>query len=285
MKIALAFISLICFSLVSVASLVETPRNNEECGSVQLPSLGNLKYCFSTGSLKHPILYFHGISHTEYAWTNDEAQSLWDSFARIKVAPPAVLTVSMGPVLFLSGHPARSGMTDIEEITLGFMTIAKKLNLTFPLDLYGESMGGANATQVFTRHPELFRKVVLGCPAMTRVSPFAPFGDWWANRAFEGAQMPLSIGFRQALQFYYGDADTWNSQSPLLYLKNSYQANKFPQPIFIGSVNSDRYGFDKIQSELVSAFQAKGHSVIRTKTEGDHCYIDTLPVANFLSQP
>lgn len=265
------------------------PPAGSRCGKLAMPSLGDMGYCLTPGSKDRTLVFFHGIMNDEAGWAGKAAKRLTKSFKSLRVEPPTVLTVSMGRIFFLSGRRLANGMTDVEEVTITLVKLVKQLGLSSfegpsRLDLMGDSMGGNNSLHVYLRNPEFFRRFALICPANTRVSPFAPLETWEKNAKEEGANPLYSFGLRKTLQHFYESHAVWESESPLKYLATSYKPLTRPQPVFIGIVENDPYGFNNVERDLAMLFQRRGHEVVFTRTDDGHCYIDTDPLARFLMQ-
>lgn len=262
------------------------PPPGSTCGALPMPSLGDMNYCLTPGSKTRTLVFFHGIMNDRNGWNGKAGRLLTKSFKALKAEPPTVLTVSMGRIFFLSGRRLANGMTDVEEVTQTLVRIVKRLQLSnfegeSSLDLMGDSMGGNNSLHVFMRNPELFRRFAMICPANSRVSPFAPTVTWERNLRDEGANYVYSMALRKTLQHFYENEATWESESPLKFIQKSYKPMAKPGPIFIGIVEHDPYGFNKVESDLADLLKANGHDVTFTRTDAGHCYIDSEPLAKF----
>ena len=270
-------------TLFSVFALADGIR----CGSLPMPSAGTMSWCLTPGSNDRHLIFFHGIMDNEHSWEKMEPQSLVRNIRAFGQTEPTVLTVSMGPIFFLTGRVLENGKTDVQEVSETLLKLLAELKLPNPqthpgyYDLMGDSMGGHNSLHVFLRNPSFFRRYGLICPANVKVSPFSSFDNWLSNREHESAEWFLSVGLRQMLQFFYRDASVWHEQSPLQYLARHYQPVANPQPIMIARVKNDVFGFYHVQSDLADAFRAKGHPVLVYDSEAWHCYADTAPLARF----
>lgn len=265
------------------------PPPGSTCGKLAMPSLGDMTYCLTPGSKARTLVFFHGIMNNEAGWAGKAARALTKSFRTLRADPPTVLTVSMGRIFFLSGRRLENGMTDVEEVTETLVKLVKRLGLSnfespSQLDLMGDSMGGNNSLHVYLRNPELFRKFAMICPANSRVSPFSPLSIWEKNLEDEGANYLYSMALRKTLQHFYLNQAIWESESPLQFVRKSYKPLSKPQPIFIGIVEHDPYGFNKVERDLADLFEKNGHPVTFTRTDAGHCYIDSEPLARFFLQ-
>ncbi|MES2962252.1 MAG: alpha/beta hydrolase [Bdellovibrionota bacterium] len=291
--LALLFISIFSLSATPAVTGSIPPLNppaGSTCGKVAMPSLGDMSYCLTPGSKDRTLVFFHGIMNNHAAWNGKAARSLTKSFRELRVEAPTVLTVSMGRVFFLSGRRLANGFTDVEEVTATLVKLVRELGLSkldgaSKLDLMGDSMGGNNSLHLYLRNPELFRRFAMICPANSRVSPFVSSEEWERNLKDEGANYMYSFALKKTLQHYYESDAVWNAESPLHFIRNGfYKPLVKPEPIFIGIVKHDPYGFNKVERDLADLLEKKGHTVTFTKSDAGHCYIDTEPLARFFLQ-
>lgn len=267
------------------------PRSSQPiCDAVTMESGGRLDYCLTIGTTNQIIVYLPGIMNDESAAGEAVAISLLETFQRLHGVTPNLITVSLGKVHFLSGRRRTTGYTDVEEISRAITAILKQNSMfggRYPKpELFGNSMGGFNALMIFARHPEQFRRLALACPAGTRVSPFASMGDWKRNQEQERADFWRSFGFRELLLNFYGSAEQWNTESPLEFLRTRYRPVARPQPVFIGTVINDPFGFTLVQDSVQAAFEKYGHRVSRFRDDqAEHCYIRSEPLVDFFNGP
>jgi pimeloyl-ACP methyl ester carboxylesterase len=123
------------------------------------------KWCaFGNSASSTVIYYFHGNGESERGWETAEHATL----VRYLPEQPMVIAISLGKTWFLDDG-LRSRFVD--SIIPHLETkLAIKPNSRV---LFGESMGGFNALQVYFKSPGVFNKVVALCPAVPGTSPYA----------------------------------------------------------------------------------------------------------------
>lgn len=105
--------------------------------------------------------------------------------------------------------------------------------------LMGWSMGGKNALLFAGRHPELFERVVAGCPGLFTISP-------WSSEAEKDAYVAGNPGTIRAqvdtglniLGADYPALADWNRNDPL-------QLAPWTKPLLVWWNVADQYGFDQ----------------------------------------
>jgi len=225
------------------------------------------------------IVYLHGVFQDARRWDT----RIDDEYRKMGQPNPNVLTISFGPVVFLSP------VLNLEKLSREVNDYAKNIALRIGVKnvhLLGESMGGANAIQLFSRHNSQFDRAAFMCPALSRISPFAPNRRWQAEIRATNASQVLAQLYRSAQIFFYLRPSAWAKDSPLAYLKGQNESSADKVPVFVAVAERDKYGFTKAVYELANQFDRLGYpTYLRSYAGADHCEIDYADLVRFFSEP
>lgn len=266
--------------VVAYASDAKRECENETTGEVEW------SYCISQipGSKNLDRVYFlHGLLGSERSWES-VADTYEQEWSRLGKDAPTVVSVSFGRV-WLMAH-ASGGEVAGRHLEVFAKTaiplIEKKLGVTGGRRLlYGRSMGGFNAAEVYLWHPELFSRVALICPALAEISPWA--SDEEVDKYIErsGASSFLVHQAQRIAQENFASEEKWNLIAPLVVGKTQIRGNSPHLLVSIGQ--SDEYGFFEGTKQFAELAQKqKVPSVQWLPVSGGHCAGDDAAIAKFL---
>lgn len=243
-------------------------------------------YCVfqQTGSTNQDIIYFfHGAGGS----ANDFGQK-WYAFredlrARGK-AMPTVIGISFGPIWLLAekNSSQQSGLLPYVVGTVMPYMEAKIGGLKGQRFLLSMSMGSFNSSQLILKHPDLFAKAAMACPAISTLSPFAPQAvvDEFISST-PGAERLKVIGNMRMQRTYFPTQEDWSKANPLLI--GVTHINELTPPIYLSGDTHDDYGFFKGGETFAQIIRSKrGNSSTWTVHDGGHCVRDQAAMARFL---
>ncbi len=272
------YIALLFFLISKVA--LANPESTE-CFSSKEPV--PFAYCISSGN--HRVLYeFHGRGEDERSWS-----SKWTYPALIRQAwqensvdRPTVVSVSFGSLSLMvakNSSPLSGRLELFEDVFLP--QIENQLGFVPEERLaIGESMGGFYAMQVALRHRELFSKLVLLCPALATISPFASLADMQAYIKRNHAKNWRVFSAMAHARFFMPTPNDWQQADVFSWLDDIDPAN-FPE-IYISAGGHDEFGFFEGAEKFADAATNRGFSVQWNPMWGDHCAVDVSSVVEFL---
>lgn len=245
------------------------------------------EYCLSKteGSTNTDLVYhLHGAGENAHMWLNGRAgkavREYWDNN---KINAPMVVTVSFGPGWLLATKNAskNSGLYDVfTQIIMPYIE-NNVLHGQFGKRLvFGYSMGGFNGSQLFLKNPELFKKVVLGCPALATVSPYAPAADIDAYIARTKASRSMVEFMLAVVKQFYPDDASYQQDAPFTVADKSLSV--ISPPLHLSCGQSDGYGFHEGSEEFAKLAQSRGVQVTWVSLPGEHCVMDIPSAAAFL---
>lgn len=194
-------------------------------------------------------------------------QSFYRSYERAGRRPPRVFTISYGGHWLLSDHPGRRQTVSRAD----FEALLRRLEKSPPKRryLWGMSMGGYNAAEEALSSPRDWTAVVLQCPALADVDPFAP-----PARGFTAVQKEGLALFNYRL----GGPAVWAEENPLVLARRPG-----PEPPFLIETNAaDEYGFQPGARALAAELKSSGGSETLRVLPGGHCAVDGNAAAHFL---
>jgi len=246
-------------------------------------SKNDLRYCVTeTLGSENPntLYYMHGVQGDEEIWERDGIllRAAWQLG---NVDPPRVITLSFGPTWLLGekNSSSRSGLLErlfqeiLPEIERNIEGISNKNRY-----LFGLSMGGFNAIQMMSYHPEMFVKVALACPAVTTVGPFAPEKEVqeYIKRTKASEE---NVRFTIALaREYFPTQETWQHAWPLQLADR--MGSHFP-PVYVSGATKDSFGFQEGDMAFARRAQSRGVKIQTEMVPGPHCLYNGSSIANF----
>lgn len=245
------------------------------------------KYCIyrTPGSNSTDVLWFlHGRDGDEHSWETDthyaNIRALWAAQDPTNI--PIVIGVSFGGQWLLVSKlsKAASGMLQFFENSVvpemenqaGFKN-GRRL-------LLGESMGGFSAAQLLLSGNVRFDRVVLACPALAWISPYAKMGDIvsWAEQ--NGVNLAIAISVVITARGDFASTEEWESASPM-YLATDRLGPLTP-PMLVSIGQQDTFGFYPGARDFATiAKQQSGSEVTWQPVPGPHCSFDETAAANF----
>jgi hypothetical protein len=229
------------------------------------------------------LYYFHGIFGDKTSWEQDGLQirEIWE---QAKKDPPTVVSISFGQVWLLNDKNSSRQSGKLEVVLNEVLPmIEAQLNAQTSRELrylFGVSMGGFNVIQMVASRPELFKRVVLACPAITTITPFASKEEidaYTKRNHAEPDSVQLSLRVARA---HFPDIETWNLASPLL-ISERIPLGISPK-IFVTAVENDKYGFQEGDVAFSRMLQQRGIDLELSYNQGRHCEFKPLEVAGFL---
>jgi pimeloyl-ACP methyl ester carboxylesterase len=280
-----ATLILLFLSFTGATSLsYATPRVSVQCDHQQGGGYW-WNYCFyqTAGSTSKDVLYyFHGIHGNEYEWQNspdyEKVYEVWGA------AAPKVISISYGSAWLLAqkNSSPRSGLYD-NFVDTAMPTIEAELKLQ-PAHrlLFGLSMGGFNAAQIYLKNSDLFTKFALACPAITSIGPYSSIEEILAYEKRTDAS-PADVNTALYLSHvYFPTPQDWNNAAPIAQATATVRADA--PPLYVSGGMQDQYGFEEGAQAFVSAVNAKGARAKWVSLPGPHCTWDVEGTALFLIQ-
>lgn len=245
-------------------------------------------YCVSRaeGSTNTDVLYyFHGKGGNKKSWADASnypavMQERWKGAGK---GAPTTVAISFGKIWLLAekNSSKKSGLLEfvaeqaipyIEQKQFGG-SVANRL-------LLGESMGGFNGAQLVLKHPGLFKKAALVCPAIGALSPYdgSKAEEDYIRRT--GARRWNVMLVLHLLREYFPDQESWMKSAPLTVGRT--QLGGATPELHVSCGQKDEYGF--FEGAKLFADLARDHGVpaIWEPLSGGHCAADPAALAAFL---
>jgi len=278
-----------CTHQASAAGDIDRDGGEVRCGTISSPV--EWKYCITEnpGSSNRDILYFfHGLGGNEGQWNKQRFfRQVRKRWAQTGKEVPVVVQFSFGKDWFLNEKSKDS---------VGFMPIV--LNNVFPKIekelvenfsgkriIMGFSMGGFNSIQLVLKHPELFERAALICPAILDFDPYGGKKEIEKRKiAYEqrtGASERHSKAAVGLIRKFFPTSDQWEQVSPMK-ICHKYMNEKTPD-LLISANREDAFGF-YVDAERFKDFAiSKGVQVEWQSRPGKHCrQCDWKSTADFL---
>ncbi len=246
------------------------------------------KVCVTTtaSSANQDVLYYlHGAGGNERQWADDRTyfESIRKAWRRDQVAAPRVVAISFGERWLLAekNQSPLSGLFDLFTDQI-MPQIEKELGTPSTRTVFGISMGGFNATQLLLKKPNLFKKVVLGCPAIANLAIDASTVELSEYAIRTGADLSLVKNSLELAQRFFPDKESWASASPIAQAKSQLSSNS--PAVHISCGNNDEYGFYEGAELFAQIAKTNGVTPLVWQTlTGGHCVLDPESIAKFLS--
>jgi pimeloyl-ACP methyl ester carboxylesterase len=279
----------IIFSFANIsASVAQTPTAPPALPNVTCTQSSGggywYDYCLhKVGTSTNPdvVYYLHGLNGSQYEWEDSpyysQIYALWGNQA------PTVVSITYGSIWLLA-QTNSSGYSGLYEnfvnTALPAIETANSLKPRRRL-LFGLSMGGFNAVELYLKNPNLFASVALACPAITTVGPYDGSNaiNNYINRTNASAY-DVNEAIYVSETYFPTEAD-WLNAAPLT-LVNNVNAS-FP-PLYVSGGMQDQYGFFEGASQFVAAVTARGAKASWTPLQGGHCTFDWQGTSLFLLQ-
>jgi hypothetical protein len=244
-------------------------------------------YCIykQSGSDNPDVIYFfHGAGGNpkEYMeWVDMRAE--WRTLG---LKMPTVIAVSFGPFWLLAEKSTspRSGLLNYVVDKVMPMLEAKLGNFSGKRSLLSKSMGSFNTTQLVMKHPTLFSKAAIACPAILNVSPFAPQAEVDAFVQRSGADPEKVAWYIRLQKTFYANQTDWEKDDPLLAGKTTL-GERTPE-VYMTCGKADQYGFfEGTEKFTILAKETRVLKFVWFPHEGNHCQRDEVAMARFLLTP
>lgn len=266
-----------------------------ESPEIEICQSGRERWQSFTWCLKVPrdfrsrtLIYFlHGRGGDENAWKIGIRPNLEADWRSRNVAPPAVATITFGSSWFVSEQPGMLSRST-QELLLSVIIPAIESKLPAAPSarvLYGESMGGFNAIQLFTKDPARWNRVALDCPAILAVGPTSSPAE------VEGfIQRQKGVGRRDLIQKWLGILNNafhakgvWAIHNPLTLAE---RADVNSPPVLVIADDHDEFGFYEGTRAFVQKLKDRGvRFEAQTVPNGTHCTqspVSFAALSNFL---
>ena len=246
-------------------------------------------------SSKDVLFYFHRDSNDRCAWLaaprpgsvyRAKAAEWWEENGK---QSPTVVVFSIGPRFLLTLEGGRYPVSWFVESVLP--EIRKKLGpKRGKYIIWGTSMGGFNALQLYLRYPGLWDKAVLNSPLIPVCDPFA--GDGVTSCILDTSVPQIPLLTRESLNLireFYPTGETWSAADPLKAAPRLLNRRYPPLLIEIGA--SDEFGFYPGTDRFREIASEKGVSVeyiVHGAKSGpfwkvpNHLYFDAERFAEFI---
>jgi|GEM_PF-7074087 len=245
---------------------------------------------------KDVLFYFHGYSNDQCAWLaaprpgSDYRAKVVEWWRENGRQAPTVVVFSAGRKFLLTPYGGRYPVSWFVESVLP--EIEKKLGpKRGDYIIWGTSMGGQNAAQLYMRHPELWDRAVLNSPLIPVCDPYA--GDGGAA-CIRGIATP-QVGFltRESLNLireFYPANESWDGADPLKAGPRLLGLDHPPLLIEVGV--ADEFGFYPGTDSFRKIAAGKGVSVkyiVHGEKIGffwklpNHLYFDPGMIAGFIA--
>ncbi len=243
-------------------------------------------YCVHSTPTDKPDTYlyvFHGKDQNEKSWSETAfysglLQRYWQQTYR---RTPVVITVSLGPIWLITPPLSKEGTGTLDLFNQEvFKKIEADIGAPQQRFLMGVSMGALNALSLTLNNPKLFQRVVVLCPPVFKISPYASSRELLSFLKSSGAQVKSLFTLIGIGQTYFANDHEWNLFSPLEIAKG-ITAAKLP-PLYITSGLRDEFGNFLAVEELVESLKSRGAKVDWRPNSGDHCSVDIVSLAEFL---
>jgi len=275
------------FLLQACASKAPVKTENSEDVLRTCAEATGVDYCIyqpRSESARDPsavLYYLHGAGEDERSWGKWKTAKLFiREYLRAGKKVPTVISVSHGKLWILSqggrGRAAKPLDAFIKEI---MPAIEGSLGQVERRDLWGLSMGGFNAAQLLFKHPGLWRRAVLTCPAVTTLAPAASRGEYDAFIDRTGSEPRRVSWALERSRETFPDPILWALHDPIAL---AAAAETIP-PLLVECGDQDEYGFHEGASRLVEAVRDTGlWAEFRSIKGGKHCASEPEAVLAFL---
>ena len=133
------------------------------------------------------------------------------------------------------------------------------------------------------KNPDAFKAVVLACPGVVNVSPYASDAEVEEYIRRTGAdpgkvEMIVDMGWT-----FYPDDKSWESDAPMGLAQKRLNA-QFPA-MHVSCGNHDEMGLFESAKAFADLAKTRGVKTTWEELNGGHCVMDTEGMARFLVEP
>jgi len=273
--------------VLSLALVDSSFALGHQCGADKIDGV-EYKWCIDQAPESREVLYYlHGAGRNEAAWSqSDDTALIQRQWLARKAQPPTVITVTFGPLWMLT-EAARAKSPAL------YPLFVKKIMPRLEAKIGGvqgrrllksESMGGFNASQLVLKNPELFSRVVLSCPAIASLSPYASQAeiDAFLDRNKEFIDRNLVWQLLEWARLEFPSEADWRRHSPLLLAEGV--GRDFPA-IYLSCGDRDQFGFFEGVAKFADTLKHRGAAVTWESLPGGHCVENAKAIADFLLPP
>lgn len=247
---------------------------------------GKWKFCihYAKQGTNSGIAYLlHGRNLDEQTWNDDTyyTSMLQRYWADAGIKPPTIVTVSFGPIWLLApkGGSENSGLLEVLKTEV-LSEVESRISKPSYRAIFGESMGGLNSLIAGLSSQKLFQKVAALCPAVYKVSPFAPISELKEAMERTGAEPRIIFAITSIAKAHASSEAEWDKMAPLKLL-DSVDPTESPE-FYVSSPLYDKYGSYEGTEEFAIKAKQRGLKVSWHPLYGGHCAIDIISLGDFL---
>ncbi|WP_413561539.1 alpha/beta hydrolase-fold protein [Bdellovibrio sp. HCB209] len=244
----------------------------------------NTKYCINQVDRTHNkdiIFFFHGISGSEQSWfKKSDTRSIAKHWLARKYEP-TVISISFGPVWMLVANQKfqylnlfREQILPYLENEVGGLSGGRRM-------VIGQSMGGFNAAEASLRNPGMFSRVVLLCPALTVMGPFATPDEIDDYKQRTHAESLLVDSIIDISKRYIVDQADWDQHDPMK-LPAIYPTEILKPLYYVSTGRGDNFGFQEGSEIFVETIKKYGFQAQWAPVYGWHCSFNRQGAADFI---
>lgn len=277
------FAFLITPSLISnSASAALSARLLKTCGALLKPVPWT--YCIyeTEGSRNRDVLYYlHGGNGNEHSWDDyEDVRAAWraDGFEA-----PVVVTVSLGPIWFLTPKSASPESGQLELFTHSIMPKIENdiiKNFSGRRLAIGHSMGGLNVAQLLMLRPGLISRGVMLNPALSTVTPWDSHSELLKFTRGNRELAQQMTGLVQVGARFVADRAAWEHVTPLGSCSRATLGGIAPVMVFAGQQDD---WFYLPTRKFVRVARAQGARIRWWTRPGGHQQFSAVAAARFLS--
>lgn len=238
-------------------------------------------YCVRTNTDSKALIYFfHGLMGGSGSYKKMIAGAVEPIWEKKGLPLPNVISISFGSNWLISEAEGGAGLFKVFRDSVQ-PTLEKQFGFdsSFKRSILGMSMGGFNASQIFTKLPQQFERIGLLCPAFTTISPWAPKAEIEAYIKRTGAYTLLVNMAINLAQKEFATPEQWDLESPLANLAKMATLNI---PVYIGVGDKDQYGFQEGSLSYSEEMKRKtDHVEYYLVKNGGHCAFPVQELASF----
>lgn len=281
--------SILIFTACDFEAIINEPDLTNYCAKSTTSGV-EWNYCITKtlgGDSSHVLYYLHGKGGDAREWV-DSYKNIRDYWRQQGIAAPIVVAVSFGKEWLLAPKnlspksgllPLFTGtiMPKLEDMVSDYLKsdIVKR-------SIIGTSMGGFNATQIFSRYPRMFNKAAFLCPALVKVSPFDTLDKWLAYATRTGADIKKVEEMFVLSRIYFPLEANWNEASQFNLGEQNFSQGA--NPFYISCGDKDEYGFFEGATLFKNLAKSFGVNVLWDPIKnGTHCSSTPAKVADFIT--
>lgn len=244
------------------------------------------------------LYYFHGSESDESSWGKSYGEII-NRWRETERPIPVVISISFGSRWIMTPSVASRPQSGLLDIFLADIMprVEETSGIHAPRRLImGFSMGGANAAELFFRHPNLFQKAVILSPFVydfdvTDEKAVKIFIDQERNRLMNPktwlktmltGKDPVRDGIVDRITniraAYFPDQESWRSYD----IMRNMRAVSDALPVYIACGKADPLGFFPASKNLAEQASRHGYAVTWRANPGGHRIMRQEEIADYL---